>query len=134
MSNRYAFPLSVGVFLAAYYVPWSSPLIRQSGLEAFLMLQDYPREHVFTCLISALFIASTISVFVSQAAVIKYFGAGSKKVLAYILTWVSGTVLAACSCTVLPPFAGIYVRMEGIGPASAFLYSRAGHRWKGDWQ
>jgi uncharacterized membrane protein YraQ (UPF0718 family) len=123
MKNRYSFLLMVGVFLAAYYVPWSSPLIRQSGLEAFLMLQDYAREHVLTCLIPALFIAGAIAVFVSQTAVLKYFGADAKKILSYSVASVSGTILAVCSCTVLPLFAGIYTRGGGIGPATSFLYS-----------
>jgi uncharacterized membrane protein YraQ (UPF0718 family) len=123
MENRYSFLLMVGVFLAAYYVPWSSPLIRQSGLEAFLMLQDYAREHVLTCLIPALFIAGAIAVFVSQTAVLKYFGADAKKILSYSVASVSGTILAVCSCTVLPLFAGIYTRGGGIGHATSFLYS-----------
>jgi len=123
MKNRYSLLLMVGAFLAAYYVPWSSPLIRQSGLESFLMLQEYAQEHVLTCLIPALFIAGAIAVFVSQAAVIKYFGAGAKKILSYSVASISGTILAVCSCTVLPLFAGIYMRGGGIGPATSFLYS-----------
>ncbi len=123
MSNRYSFLLMVAVFLAAYYVPWSQPIIRQSGLEAFLMLQDYAREHVLTCLIPALFIAGAIAVFVSQTAVLKYFGADAKKILSYSVASISGTILAVCSCTVLPLFAGIYMRGGGIGPATSFLYS-----------
>jgi uncharacterized membrane protein YraQ (UPF0718 family) len=123
MKNRYSFLLMAGVFLAAYYVPWSSPLIRRSGLESFLMLQDYAREHVLTCLIPAFFIAGAIAVFVSQTAVLKYFGADAKKILSYSVASVSGTILAVCSCTVLPLFAGIYLRGGGIGPATAFLYS-----------
>jgi len=123
MSNRYSFLLMVGVFLAAYYIPWSEPIIRQSGLEAFLMLQDYAREHVLTCLIPFLFIAGAIAVFVSQTAVLKYFGADAKKILSYSVASVSGTILAVCSCTVLPLFAGIYMRGGGIGPATSFLYS-----------
>jgi uncharacterized membrane protein YraQ (UPF0718 family) len=115
--------LIVVVFLAAYHVPWSHELIRQSGLEAFMMLQEYAREHVLTCLIPAFFIAGAIAVFVSQASVLKYFGAQAKKVLAYSVASVSGTILAVCSCTVLPLFAGIYTRGAGIGPATAFLYS-----------
>lgn len=115
--------LIVAVFLAAYYIPWNHELIRQSGLEAFLMLQEYAREHVLTCLIPAFFIAGAIAVFVSQASVLKYFGAQAKKVLAYSVASVSGTILAVCSCTVLPLFAGIYTRGAGIGPATAFLYS-----------
>jgi hypothetical protein len=87
------------------------------------MLQEYAREHVLTCLIPAFFIAGAIAVFVSQASVLKYFGAQAKKVLAYSVASVSGTILAVCSCTVLPLFAGIYTRGAGIGPATAFLYS-----------
>jgi uncharacterized membrane protein YraQ (UPF0718 family) len=113
----------VGVFLCAYYIPWDHAVVRQSGLEAFMMLQDYAREHVLTCLIPAFFIAGAIAVFVSQASVLKYFGAEASKFLSYSVASVSGTVLAVCSCTVLPLFAGIYTRGAGIGPATAFLYS-----------
>jgi len=111
------------IFLASYYMPWSHPIIRQSGFEAFMMLQEYARKHVLTCLIPAFFIAGAISVFVSQASVLKYFGSQAKKILSYSVASVSGTVLAVCSCTVLPLFAGIYSRGAGIGPATAFLYS-----------
>jgi hypothetical protein len=113
----------VFLFAAAYYIPWENQTIRQSGFEAFMMLQEYAREHVLTCLIPAFFIAGAIAVFVSQAAVLKYFGATAKKILSYPVASVSGTVLAVCSCTVLPLFAGIYCRGAGIGPATAFLYS-----------
>lgn len=123
MKERTKLALIVLVFAAAYYVPWSSPRIRQSGLEAFMMLQEYAREHVLTCLIPAFFIAGAIAVFVSQASVLKYFGARAKKILSYSVASVSGTILAVCSCTVLPLFAGIYTRGAGIGPATAFLYS-----------
>ncbi|HPI51171.1 MAG TPA: permease, partial [Smithellaceae bacterium] len=61
--------------------------------------------------------------FVSQGAVLKYFGASANKILSYSVASVSGSVLAVCSCTVLPLFAGIYGRGAGIGPATAFLYS-----------
>jgi uncharacterized membrane protein YraQ (UPF0718 family) len=110
-------------FLAAYYVPWANETIRQSGLEAFMMLQEYAREHVLTCLIPAFFIAGAIAVFVSQASVLKYFGATANRILSYSVASISGMVLAVCSCTVLPLFAGIYMRGAGIGPATAFLYS-----------
>jgi len=113
----------VALYLGAYFIPWADPTIRQAGFEAFMMLQEYAREHVLTCLIPAFFIAGAIAVFVSQGAVLKYFGAQAKKVLAYSVASVSGTVLAVCSCTVLPLFAGIYTRGAGIGPATAFLYS-----------
>ena len=123
MQERTKLFLIVGIFLAAFYVPWSHPVIRQSGLEAFMMLQEYAREHVLTCLIPAFFIAGAIAVFVSQASVLKYFGAKANKILSYSVASVSGTILAVCSCTVLPLFAGIYTRGAGIGPATAFLYS-----------
>jgi len=123
MKERWKLLIIILLFVAAYYVPWASPVIRRSGLEAFMMLQEYAREHVLTCLIPAFFIAGAIAVFVSQASVLKYFGATAKKILSYSVASVSGTVLAVCSCTVLPLFAGIYTRGAGIGPATAFLYS-----------
>jgi len=123
MKERTKLLLIILVFLACYYVPWSHSTIRQAGLEAFMMLQEYAREHVLTCLIPAFFIAGAIAVFVSQSAVLKYFGATAKKILSYSVASISGTVLAVCSCTVLPLFASIYTRGAGIGPATAFLYS-----------
>ncbi|OEU60267.1 MAG: permease [Desulfobacterales bacterium PC51MH44] len=123
MKERTKLLIIASVFLACYFIPWDSSNIRQAGLEAFMMLQEYAREHVLTCLIPAFFIAGAIAVFVSQAAVLKYFGAQAKKLLAYSVASVSGTILAVCSCTVLPLFAGIYTRGAGIGPATAFLYS-----------
>jgi uncharacterized membrane protein YraQ (UPF0718 family) len=123
MNEKTKLILIIGVFLTAYFIPWSHPIIRRSGVEAFLMLQEYAREHVLTCLIPAFFIAGAIAVFVSQASVLKYFGSTAQKILSYSVASVSGTVLAVCSCTVLPLFAGIYSRGAGIGPATAFLYS-----------
>jgi len=123
MKEKTKFGLIVLFFISAYSIPWDHEVIRQSGLEAFMMLQEYAREHVLTCLVPAFFIAGAIAVFVSQASVLKYFGAQANKVLAYSVASVSGTILAVCSCTVLPLFAGIYTRGAGIGPATAFLYS-----------
>jgi len=123
MKERTKFLILIALFAAAYYVPWNSEIIRRSGLEAFMMLREYAREHVLTCLIPAFFIAGAIAVFVSQASVLKYFGPQAKKILSYGVASVSGTILAVCSCTVLPLFAGIYTRGAGIGPATAFLYS-----------
>ncbi len=108
MKERWKLLIIILLFVAAYYIPWASPVIRRSGLEAFMMLQEYAREHVLTCLIPAFFIAGAIAVFVSQASVLKYFGATAKKILSYSVASISGTVLAVCSCTVLPLFAGIY--------------------------
>jgi len=123
MKERIKLLIIVLIFLACYFIPWSHSTIRQSGLEAFMMIQEYARKHVLTCLVPAFFIAGAIAVFVSQASVLKYFGARAKKFLSYSVASVSGTVLAVCSCTVLPLFAGIYTRGAGIGPATAFLYS-----------
>ncbi|MDD4569312.1 MAG: permease [Tepidanaerobacteraceae bacterium] len=115
--------LIVGVFLVVYYMPLSSPRFTGAVIESLYMIQDYARLHVLTCLIPALFIAGAIANFISQDAVIKYFGSGAKKWVSYAVASVSGTILAVCSCTVLPIFAGIYKRGAGIGPAIAFLYS-----------
>lgn len=123
MKERYKLMWLIIIFLGCYFIPWGHPLVRSSGLEAFMMLQEYAREHVLTCLIPAFFIAGAIAVFVSQASVLKYFGAKASKILSYTVASVSGTILAVCSCTVLPLFAGIYTRGAGIGPATAFLYS-----------
>jgi hypothetical protein len=123
MKERTKLILILLAFIGAYSIPWDHARIRQSGLEAFMMLQEYAREHVLTCLIPAFFIAGAIAVFVSQASVLKYFGATAKRILSYSVASVSGTILAVCSCTVLPLFAGIYTRGAGIGPATAFLYS-----------
>lgn len=123
MRERDKILILIVIYLVAYFTPWDSELIRRSGLEAFLMLQEYARQHVLTCLVPAFFIAGAISVFVSQASVIKYFGVQARKIVSYTVASVSGTILAVCSCTVLPLFAGIYSRGAGIGPATAFLYS-----------
>jgi len=115
--------LIVTIFIAAYLIPFESPQVGGAIMEAFYMLQEYAREHVLFCLVPAFFIAGAIANFISQGAVIKYFGGGAKKWIAYSVASVSGTVLAVCSCTVLPLFAGIYRRGAGIGPAIAFLYA-----------
>jgi hypothetical protein len=115
--------LLVGAFLAVFYLPVGTARFDGAVLEAFHLVKWYAREHVLLCLIPALFIAGAISVFVSQAAVMKYLGPRANKAIAYAVASVSGTVLAVCSCTVLPLFGGIYKRGAGLGPASAFLYS-----------
>ena len=86
-------------------------------------LAEYLSLHVLTCLVPAFFIAGAMAVFISQGAVLKYFGPQAKKLLSYSVASVSGTILAVCSCTVLPLFGGIYKRGAGLGPAIAFLYS-----------
>jgi len=112
-----------GIFLAAYLVPFDKPNVEAAVLESLKMLNEYAREHVLTCLIPAFFIAGAIAIFISQEAVLKYFGSKANKWISYSVAAVSGSVLAVCSCTVLPLFAGLYLRGAGIGPATAFLYS-----------
>jgi uncharacterized membrane protein YraQ (UPF0718 family) len=115
------------IFLLAYMFPFGAiggdSTLVSATRESLLLVQDYARHHVLLCLVPAFFIAGAISVFVSQAAVIKYFGAHARKVVAYSVASVSGTILAVCSCTILPLFAGIYSRGAGLGPAIAFLYA-----------
>ncbi len=111
------------IFVVIYFMPVDSSRLQQAVVESLYLLQEYAREHVLTCLIPAFFIAGAISVFISQQSVIKFLGAGANKFLAYGVASVSGTILAVCSCTVLPMFAGIYTRGAGLGPATAFLYS-----------
>ncbi|MFH1074182.1 MAG: permease [Candidatus Firestonebacteria bacterium] len=111
------------VFLGLYFIPFESIGLSGAFLEAFMMAQDYARQHVLLCLVPAFFIAGAITNFVRQEAVIKYLGAGAKKFTAYGVASVSGAILAVCSCTVLPLFAGIYANGAGLGPAATFLYS-----------
>jgi uncharacterized membrane protein YraQ (UPF0718 family) len=113
----------LGFFLFAYFLPIENARFSEAILSAVTLVKWYAQEHVLLCLVPAFFIAGTIAVFVSQAAVIKYFGAAAKKWLSYLVASVSGTILAVCSCTVLPLFSGIHKRGAGLGPAIAFLYS-----------
>ncbi len=123
MKDRTKLLFFIIVFLVLYFLPLEGVSLQRAILEAFFMVQEYAREHVLFCLIPAFFIAGAISIFISKEAVIKYFGAKANKILAYGVASVSGSILAVCSCTVLPMFAGIYTRGAGIGPATAFLYS-----------
>ncbi len=123
MRESRKFLLMFAVFLGCFYLPVELIPFRNPIFEAIALVRWYAREHVLLCLVPAFFIAGAISVFVSQASVIKYFGAKANKFLAYSVASVSGTILAVCSCTVLPLFSGIYKRGAGLGPAIAFLYS-----------
>ena len=118
-------PLSVitGAFLIFFWLPIDNGRFTGAVIESLALARWYAQEHVLLCLVPAFFIAGAISVFVSQAAVMKYLGAGARKVMSYGVASVSGTILAVCSCTVLPLFAGIWKRGAGLGPAIAFLYS-----------
>lgn len=113
----------LGFFLFAYFMPIENESFKGAILAAFDLAKWYAQEHVLLCLIPAFFIAGTIAVFVSQAAVVKYFGAKAKKWISYSVAAVSGTILAVCSCTILPLFSSIHKRGAGLGPAIAFLYS-----------
>jgi len=115
--------LIVGVFLLCFWLPIENPRVQGAAMESLHLVKWYAQEHVLLCLVPAFFIAGAISVFVSQASVMKYLGARANKVLAYGVASVSGTILAVCSCTVLPLFAGIYRMGAGLGPATAFLYA-----------
>ena len=112
-----------GFFMFIYFMPLGNSNFDAAIYDALELTKWYAREHVLLCLIPAFFIAGTISVFVSQASVIKYFGAKAKLWVAYLVASVSGSILAVCSCTVLPLFSSIHKRGAGLGPAIAFLYS-----------
>jgi uncharacterized membrane protein YraQ (UPF0718 family) len=113
----------VAGFALLWVLPVESARFQGALVEAFRLTRWYAREHVLLCLVPAFFIAGAIGVFVSQGAVMRYFGPKAHKGLAYGVASVSGTILAVCSCTVLPIFGGIYARGAGLGPAIAFLYS-----------
>jgi uncharacterized membrane protein YraQ (UPF0718 family) len=113
----------ITLFAVCYYLPVGTPRFDGAVKESLELVRWYAREHVLLCLVPAFFIAGAIGVFIRQDAVMKYLGAKANKVLAYGVASVSGSILAVCSCTVLPLFSGIYKRGAGLGPATAFLYS-----------
>ncbi|MEA1951456.1 MAG: permease, partial [Planctomycetota bacterium] len=113
----------VGVFLFAYLMDFSNRHVQDAIMEGFYMLQWYARCHTLPCVVPAMFIAGAIATFFSKEAVLRHLGPKANKVEAYGVASTSGTVLAVCSCSVLPMFAGIYRVGAGLGPASAFLYS-----------
>ena len=115
--------LIVAVFVACFYLPVGKLRFDNAVTESLALVKDYAQNHVLLCLVPAFFIAGAISVFISQASVMKYLGPRANQPLAYGVASVSGTILAVCSCTVLPLFAGIYKMGAGLGPATAFLYS-----------
>lgn len=123
MRERTKLLLLVAAFAAAYFLPIESPRVQGAFLEGLFLLKDYARQHVLLCLVPAFFIAGAIGQFVSQGAVLRYLGASAPRPVAYGVASVSGSILAVCSCTVLPLFASIYRRGAGLGPATAFLYS-----------
>ncbi len=117
------FAAFAAAFALAFWMPVERFSAQGPGVEALRLLRWYAREHVLLCLVPAFFIAGAIACFLNQGTVLRYLGAEANKVLAYGVAAVSGAILAVCSCTVLPIFAGIYKRGAGLGPACAFLYS-----------
>jgi uncharacterized membrane protein YraQ (UPF0718 family) len=117
------FGLLAAVFAAVYFLPVGQPRFDGAVTEALELTKWYAREHVVLCLLPAFWIAGAIAAFVSQASVMRFLGPTAPKPLAYGVGSVSGTILAVCSCTVLPLFSGIYRMGAGLGPATAFLYS-----------
>jgi uncharacterized membrane protein YraQ (UPF0718 family) len=113
----------LATFLLVFFLPVGTARFDNAVLEGLALLTWYAREHVMLCLVPAFFIAGAIAVFVSEDAVMKYLGPAANKVTAYGVASVSGSILAVCSCTVLPLFGGIYRRGAGLGPAISFLYS-----------
>lgn len=111
------------VFVFAFFMPVESVRFNTAIGASLDLVKWYAREHIVLCLLPAFFIAGVIAVFVSQGSVIRYFGANAKKWLAYAVAAGSGTILAVCSCTILPLFSSIHKRGAGLGPAIAFLYS-----------
>ena len=111
------------MFLLLYLIPFESVRISGAINEAFLMAQDYVRNHILLSLIPAFFISGAISVFFSKQAVVKYLGSRANKAVSYAIASVSGSVLSVCSCTIIPIFGSIYKRGAGLGPAMTFLYA-----------
>ncbi len=114
---------TISAFALAFFMPLGNARFKESVMAMLDLTKWYAQEHVILCLLPAFFIAGVIAVFVSQGAVMKYFGAKAKKWVAYTVASVSGTILAVCSCTILPLFSSIHKRGAGLGPAIAFLYS-----------
>lgn len=112
-----------GAFIIFYNLPLGNARFDGAIFEALELMKWYAREHIILCLLPAFYIAGAIGTFVSQQSVMKYLGPQAKKPLAYGVGSVSGSILAVCSCTVLPLFSGIYLMGAGLGPAIAFLYS-----------
>ncbi len=95
-----------------------------TGLTGGVMaLADYLSAHVLTCLVPAFFIAGAMNALLNKDAITKYLGEKSPAYKAYPVAVAGGLLLAVCSCTILPLFAGIKKKGAGIGPAIAFLYT-----------
>lgn len=123
MKDQKKFAWMAGIFVVAYFLPLGNEKVANAILEAFRLLQWYAIHHTLACVVPAMFIAGAIATFLSAGSIMQYLGPRSNRLLAYSVASVAGCVLAVCSCSVLPMFAGIYTMGAGLGPASAFLYS-----------
>jgi hypothetical protein len=123
MKEWMKFALLAVVFLLFYFGAVSGPAVVTSLAAGLTLLQEYARLHVLTCLVPAFFIAGSIAVYIKKDAVLRLLGPTAKRIIAYPVATISGGILAVCSCTILPLFAGIYKRGAGIGPAAAFLFT-----------
>jgi len=123
LQEKNIFILILALFLAFYLMPTGTQWFDIATLSGVSLLHEYATEHVLTCLIPAFFIAGAIAAFIKKDAVLKYLGGNTKPYISYPIASISGAILAVCSCTILPLFAGIYRRGAGLGPAIAFLYS-----------
>ncbi len=85
-------------------------------------LLDYLAAHVLLCLVPAFFIAGYLGGLMPQAVVTRYLGPKTPKYISYPASAIGGFILAVCSCTILPLFAGIWKRGAGLGPAITFLF------------
>jgi len=113
----------IAAFLVLYFLPFDKKIVTSAIINGFTLLHEYARDHVLLCLVPSFFIAGAITVFVKKDAVLKLLGPKTKKWISYPIASISGGILAVCSCTILPLFAGIWKRGAGIGPATAFLYA-----------
>ncbi len=123
MKDKHIFLLILALFGAFYFMPVDSPVFSEAVLSGFELLHEYANQHVLTCLVPAFFIAGAISVFMKKDVIMEYLGDRGRRSVSYPIASVSGSVLAVCSCTILPLFAGIRSRGAGLGPATTFLFS-----------
>ncbi|MFO7586149.1 MAG: permease, partial [Anaerolineales bacterium] len=85
-------------------------------------LASYLAAHVLLCLLPAFLIAGAMTALIPKEAITKYLGRKTPKLISYPAAAAAGFLLAVCSCTVIPLFAGIYKKGAGIGPAITFLF------------
>jgi hypothetical protein len=94
-------------------------ILLEAGFESLL---EYISAHVLFCLIPAFFIAGAVSGLIPKEAIVRYLGRKTNKIASYTIASIGGLIIAVCSCTILPLFAGIRKRGAGLGPAITFLF------------